>query len=416
MNAIPREVEQELADTSKYVRVPARTIFDEHDEVYHVDAGGRPCRPDAPGAKKKVRRFTREKLEEIARRCNRRDATGSLAPLCFGHTDPDQKDETKQPAPRGYACGYSVAYSPELGRNVLRADFYVKKAHYQQARTFPRVSIELWERHGVIDPISLLRRSPARDLGQWTYSRKDGVLRYSMGDQMDDMPDDAPPPGEGAAEVGGPTPEEHEQYARHCYSHPLAQKFSAHYAMPEEPEVPEPMGRPDPTAAPDAEEPLMHGMAVTGASNGAVPKPAAPAKGKPTQFAKDMEASRISKMEREIALLRRERDGEIEGRNLEAGRRWVATLAGEGFELDPDEEALAFSKLDEAGRARRAESVRRYHRQAPVGYDRAVPVAKAAGAREADGIQSDGHFDRALQYTRANGCSFEEALEQTRTK
>ncbi len=107
--------------------------------------------------------------------------------------------------------------------------------------------------------------------------------------------------------------------------------------------------------------------------------------------------------------------------NLEVGRRLVATLAAEGFDLDADKEALRFSKLDAAGRTERMQEIRSNYRHAPVGGVR-IPVEpgvkKQVNGKEArtDGIQDDGHYQRALHYVRENSSTFEEALRQTRTK
>jgi hypothetical protein len=158
-----------------YRRFPSREIFDEHVEVYHVDEKGEPCAPTDRGAKKVVRRFSRKELKEIAARCNARTRTGALTPLSLGHTDPDQPDEAKQPRLVGYAKNFKVRKQSKRrgGKWVLCADFFVKQAHLEEARTFPRVSIELWPEDKVIDPIALLRRTPQRDLAQWvSYSKK----------------------------------------------------------------------------------------------------------------------------------------------------------------------------------------------------------------------------------------------------
>lgn len=428
-----REIDAELNDPTKYVRVPGRVIFDEHDEVYW-EKDGRPVPEGTAGAKRKVRRFSKDRLEEIASRCNERDATGSLSPIIFGHTDPKQKDETRQPRGRGYAREYAVAYSEPLGRHVITSTFFVKKADYAEAKTYPRVSIELWDRHGVIDPIALLRRTPARDLGQWTYSRDDGpVLRYAMGaEQMDENDDDdldlPEAPMDEEAPAAEPSHEEQaEAFNRHCYSHPYAAKMAAHYAMPADEGAP--MGDDDPTAPPSAmpgqEAPLMNNMATLGGSNGFIPgskkKPAAPKKEGPSQFARDSERLVASRYEKRIAALEAQLAETRQKESLESGRRYVTQLAAEGYELDADEEALAFSRLDEEGRQKRADHVRRYYRQAPVGYDRPLPLAQTtptAPKKDKDGKQKAAEemrdLDEAMYFVRERGMSYDEAVQYAR--
>jgi hypothetical protein len=439
MSDVLREIDAELNDVSKYVRLPGRVIFDEHDEVYFVDADGRPCSPRDEGAKKKVRRFDRKRLEEIAARCNARDATGSLSPLAIGHTVPDRYDdegnliervpEDKQPEGVGYARRYSVAYDGSKRRHVLKTDFYVRRERMDYARSFPRVSVELWDKHGVIDPISLLRRTPARDIGQWTYGRDGLVLRYSRELQMDEPieGDDLALPG-GAPGADAPPEPSHEekldQYMRHCYSHPHAGYVAQHYAMPAEgadlaPPA-DPMGAEpaDPTAPPDAggDEPIMNSAAS--ATNGGIPRQHA-RKGPRSQAAMDAERIQYSRERRELEELRKKVAGLEKANAEETARRYVTQLVGEGYELDADEEVRQFAALGEPERVKRADHVRRYYRQAPVGYAMPVPTAdrRKEDGDDRPGVVTDGeHFERALQYSRRLECGWEEAVAKTKNK
>jgi hypothetical protein len=166
MTAQSRFDESALLDPAQYTLVRGRTLFDEHTEY------------DAEGKATQV--FNKDRLEKMADRNNRRARTGQLCPIAIGHTVDDEKDHTgkvtykareeDQPELVGYVKNYRVKFSKRLGKYVVRADWYIRNDKFQKAASFPRVSIERWK-DDTIDPVSLLRRTPARDLGQWTYAR-----------------------------------------------------------------------------------------------------------------------------------------------------------------------------------------------------------------------------------------------------
>ncbi len=423
-----RNILSRLSDTNHYVRVPDVTVFDEHTEEYFEDASGKPCREGAPGAKKKVRDFDQGKLSEIARRCNERDKTGSLAPLTFGHTIAGEDDESKQPEPIGYATRYSVEHDADLDRAVIKADFFIKKEKYQKASTFPRVSIELWPKQGVIDPIALLRRTPQRDLGQWLYGGESigPVLRYQRENPMasskrygameddlfDDGPGEAPESPDGAD--GGMSDEEHDQYMRHVHGHPLAKKYNAHcatkYGMPPPEEAPPEPGN-DPTDLPSADEPaappppgappLRNGM--PSATN------AFPLK-KSRSATQDQDAIKFARLEREVASLRKERDDARGRENMASARALVTQLLAEDFVLDAEKEVQRFARLDDVQRNERADWIREYGRRAPVGGDSSLgPIAKrgSANARTPDLDDPESlpleDVEKILRYQRQHG-------------
>ena len=179
----------ELDDPDKWVFCDDVPVFDEHDE--HQCPGcqkgmsDRPFRCQKCGqASRLVRRFGKVDLEEIAAGCNVRDGQGNLCPLTIGHMA-DGVPEKQQPELVGYARKFWVGYHPGLKRNVILARYQVRKDRYDDARTYPRSSVELWLRDRFIDPIALLRRTPQRDLGQWVYSKGGDKLCYSMEASMD---------------------------------------------------------------------------------------------------------------------------------------------------------------------------------------------------------------------------------------
>lgn len=170
------------SDPDAWEVVRAVDVFDEHTKQRRGEDG-----------KESTSKVTKRDLEQIARNNNERDRTGQPCPLTVGHTRDDAPEE-QQPEIVGYARNFRVVYREDLKRYVLRADHYLRKEKATKAREYPRVSVEYWPDSKFLDPIALLRRTPQRDLGQWTYHRRPGkgaVLRYAMGDKsMPDFPDD----------------------------------------------------------------------------------------------------------------------------------------------------------------------------------------------------------------------------------
>ena len=419
-----REFLAEMDRPDRFVRHPAVAVFDEHSEPYWADARtGREVEDPAAHRRaggrlvKKHRRFGRAELERIASNCNRRTALGDLCPITLGHTDPDQPDETAQPEIVGYARRFRVGYDRRRGKWMLYADYYIRADRDDEARTFPRTSVELWPDPGeeIIDPIALIRRTPQRDLGQWVYSRRSNrrVLRYSrefrpMDDEFDDLGGDLPPapPGDGGDHTG-----KLEQFARHCFSHPHAKYLANHYSadaagddlgggMDDLPPPPEGGPGGDPTDLPDADEPDAY-MAAPSASNGGLPGGPPP-----EQYRRDSRRIAYARLQREVAELRQK------AATAEA-RRHVSQLEAEGCVLDAGVEVPAFARLDEAGMARRADHIRRYYRRAPVGGGGRVPLASTPAATPATGELPPARLDAALQYARTHGVGFDEALAKT---
>lgn len=164
----------DFTDSSAWTVTRDVAVFDEHQ--------------DRSKDGKLVRKFTRKDLVAIAENCNRREAKGQLCPLSIGHTQ-DDAPETQQPELVGYARNFRVKYDEALGRYTIRADYYLKADKAKEAATYPRTSVEYWPDDKVFDPIALIRRTPRRDLGQWTYGRplarkhsKLRPVRYAMGE------------------------------------------------------------------------------------------------------------------------------------------------------------------------------------------------------------------------------------------
>ena len=447
-----KEFLERLSDPTEYVLVPDVAIFDEHEEEGEPDSKGKPGKP---------RKFTKKALQLIADRSNARDKTGTLCPISLGHTDPGQNDATKQPPIVGFARNYRVAFDPALGRNTLRADYYIRASEFDTAQKFPRTSIELWPGDWIVDPVALLSSTtPARDVGMWIaqrycrapgrhtrallYAKQSLVLRYSLRKPdmaaaqyaMDDAPDadapDADAPDQFAAGLDGnpasddpaapptddkPTPEEHEMYCRHCASHPLAMKMAKHYAMEEAGDEP----AADPTGPPDADdEPDRFAASFPSSTNGSLPGGKAKPFARGRTVTQDVEAIRYARLQSEVAALRAERDAEKAASATADARRRVTQLESEGYAIkDPEAEVLRFARRTPAQRDEHESYIRENFVQAPVGRVGRVDLAPAAGRAAAAplGDITAEHSSRAQQYMRTHKLgsdSWNEAVEKTR--
>lgn len=414
MSAIRERLQKLLSDENLYVKVPDVAIFDEHQERYFVDSNGRKC-DEADSVDEVVRNFDREELQEIADSCNERDESGSLSPLVFGHTIPGEKDETKQPPPKGYALGYGVRYDKSLGRNVLTTNFYVRKDHFEAAKTFPRISVELWPKHKVVDPIALIRRTPRRDLPQWIYSREgDEVLRYSMESEMPkryemddidpvDTPSEMDAPGDEASQA--------EAFVRHCMKFPGFKEMVDRYSAPPM-SAEEPPG-PNPTDMPSD---MVQNSAAASATNGTLPV------GMPRKDS-DVEQNarlvRSNNAARQLAEMQARLDKMDAEKRAAEGARYVTQLLSEGYELDATRESEHFARLDESAREEHADYVRKFHKHNVIGNR--VPIlgeGSAAPQRNArdSSEPSDKEFAEAMHYVREGTIpDFDTALAKVRS-
>jgi len=107
--------------------------------------------------------WDRQKLNRLATNSNRRATeNGTPTSIVIGHT-PGRKEE--EIVHVGYARNYRVGrFGPKQKLGIL-ADFYYKPDLYSKAMQFPHRSIELWTDDMIIDPVSLLARTPQLDLG-----------------------------------------------------------------------------------------------------------------------------------------------------------------------------------------------------------------------------------------------------------
>lgn len=128
-----------------------------------------------------------QRLQIISNNANRREqATGDCATIVLGHTDDDLTEE-QQPKTVGLIKNCAVEPLFDTGRMAIWADFYIFDDCLDEARDYPRRSVELWAGRNEIDPVSLLKITPERDLGLMLYSRTDEKpYHYSLEDRMAD--------------------------------------------------------------------------------------------------------------------------------------------------------------------------------------------------------------------------------------
>lgn len=225
----------DFADTSFWEQRPGVNVFDVHDRKLV-----RQKRIDGKLHDETVSvSFKKSDLERIALRCNERDKTGNFCPLTLGHTL-DGRPENEQPTIVGYAREFHVMHDPVLKRDVIKSTLYIRKDRLAAAKEYPRISVEYWHDKEFFDPISLLKRTPARDLGQWTYARGNPsqlVLRYAMPEEVIEKKEEVKekPEKDPTLAPGGPegVPPEFSEHFQKCMSHhyPKMAEMHSKYGM-----------------------------------------------------------------------------------------------------------------------------------------------------------------------------------------
>lgn len=382
------EVLKALADPSLWDVGPEANVFDEHVET---------------GADGTQEVFDKPRLDRLAANSNARDRIGQPCPMTLGHTR-DGVAETEQPPIVGYWRNFRVVWDARLAKWVVRALPYVRRDQAETARQYPRVSVERWPGADFFDPIAILKVTPRQDLGQWTYQRPGGKIRYSMEHApMADTPKPATPP---AAPATPPPPAggEHEEYARvkghvhrymaECYPHLHA--MHASYAASLAP--PGPAGGPPAVPAPDPTKPPV-------------------ARPEVERMQADSLAIKYARLEQEIAA---ERKARVEAES----ERCIVQLEAEGYRF-PDlpgkpgsgraREVQRLAGLTPEGRVERMEEVRLCYQRSPVptGFVQLAPVQEGGGQPKA---MTREQFAEARKYQRAQQAAgkavrWEEAVE-----
>lgn len=358
----------DFTNATQWERRPGVNVFDEHERKLT-----RRKKVDGKDVDESVTvQFKKHDLEQIAAECNERDRTGNFCALSLGHTL-DGRPEIEQPPHVGYARQFYVAYDNTLKRYVIRATYYIRRDRLGAAVEFPRTSVEYWHDRKFFDPIALLRRTPARDLGQWTYALDRGeVLPISVLGSDGSC-------ALGILEKGQWT------YARSDPSQLVLRYAMAEEVIKKEEEVkekPEHKHQPDPTLSPGGPEGVppefsehfmkcaahhfpklaeMHskyGMGTGGPAAGAVPAPVPPIPPplsihpEPPIHMSKSEVERLSKVQSEIDALRMQMQAiapkvtETQTQYAET-QAWRASLERENrlfrFERDLTQMALKYS-------------------------------------------------------------------------
>lgn len=418
-------------------------VFDEHTEERKEivrGADGKPLRDTngEPKVKKTLVRFDRRRLTEIADASNRREReTGDCCPLIIGHTNPD-RPETEQGELVGYARQFRLGQFGPARKLAILSTWYIRKDKVETARKYPRRSVELWELENVLDPISLVIRTPERDLGLLTYERKHGRRIYTMEppvpdrDERDerDEPREDHPAAKTPPEVT-PEPElpEHEdmaaKFAKALWSHPLMRHLARKYAAecgidPDHPEHYEATPAPAP---------------ATPASGTNTTVPSREPARRPDQeeevrrMTKEQDAIRYSRLEMENKALKERLDA-LEQSNRQNALQFTRTqrerdliqLEAEGYQFDRAEELDTVADLDSAKYAKHLDRARKYYRRSPIDAHGEIPVARVAdpkGMRDSRTGGQPSRFskeqrDLALQMVEETGKTYSECLKIVR--
>lgn len=379
-------------DASAWEKVEGVNVFDAHEERA----------PDGT----LLRKFGRGDLEEIARNCNARDEQGNLCPLTIGHTL-DNPSEPVQPEHVGYARRFAVGWDYRLQRYVIRATYYLRKEDADRAKTYPRTSVELWGKDRFFDPIALLRRTPQRDLGQWTYSRNSHQekLRYSM----DDTTPVAAVPAVPAAAPAVPAvaqPEldpEHQEMAEKFWAH-LSQKvpvlkymcdqYAAQAAAPAVPAVP--------AAVP----------AVAGATNSL---PSDPEKERMQKSQSDIEISRYQRenddLKARMAALEKANLAREQEAKVARYERDLTGLIGQGYSFDLAEEVGDSKDMSPEQFAKHVERIKKRYSKRPVGDF--IHTADEAPDETTNGGMPKNRLQECLKYHREHPeMTWKDAMEK----
>ena len=377
----------DFADTSRWAPHANVNVFREHEIK---DRAG-----------KIVRAVDKAKLDTICRNLNVKDSQGQLCAITIGHTIDDEHDdqgklifkakETDQPQIAGYAREFKVCYDGALKAFVIRAGkWYIDRAKEAEAKSYPRVSPEWWPKGDLLEPISIIRRTPRLDLGQWCYTRNGQRIRYAMGEW--DMPDPVAAPD--AAEADGQLEEKIMRCVMRCLKDPEVLKMMATPAAP----------------------------AAPGPLNAAAPAAPAP---ESERFANEAEKIRYTRQQGEIDRLKAEA-AEIKLTYSRAGAEsTVKQLLYEGFDVGgADEKQRAertermvqkFMRLEPKERGEYEAEIRECYQRAPVGGPMLRTYEPQAGRQESD-EPSEQETMAAVQYMRKSGKDWDEAIKFVRKK
>jgi hypothetical protein len=373
----------DLDDPSKFVREPEADLFDEHEVK---DKDGRV-----------IKRVTKADLEQYMAECNTRDLEGCPAAMTCGHTVDDEYDqagklvrratEQEQPPIWGYFRHWKVAYSAQKKRHVLRATPFVMKEHAEEARKYPRASVEAWKTKKIIDPVAILKRTPERPM-VWThqaagerYKPQDahrGCYRYAMepeaaasGGASDPLDPTAAP------RADAPGPEEvkrFEMLAGACF--PKLKEMHDKYAAAC-------------SAAPAMDAPA--------------PGAAEPSKGKPMDDKEKHEMDELKK----LVKVQGETNARLERGLVESARRRdLEKYQARGFQFDLEDELKDVVDLGPEKYAAHLKRIERYVKD-PAAGEPLVNTSGPAGAGETADKFGMAQMEKANEYMEQNHAALQ---------
>jgi hypothetical protein len=357
-------------------------------------------------------RVDKDRLERIAAVNNARFTPGALT---LGHTVPHQYDqdgrvaratpEGEQPETVGYLKGFSVRWHPGLKKYALYARYYLAKDREAEARTYPRTSVEWFPDDDSLPSVSLLRRAPRLDLGQWTYAAGGrACLRYAIDGPDGDAPDPTDPADHRDANA--------DLVNQICAA--LEKKYPGLATLA----APPPGAGPPGAAPPDLNAagpgfPGGGGNAFLPGPGGAPPR--RPEEGLP--MADPRQPATPAAPVDVLAQLRADLDQERQQTRDLALRyaraeceRIADALDAAGYQFDRGHLVGELVPLDDAGRLAAAERVRKYSRQAPVGGE---PIRFAEADRPV--VTTAEERDAAVRLATHSKISFDDALTRLRT-
>lgn len=391
---------ESLDDPNKFVTADNVPVFDEHDE--YDDDG------------KLIRSFGEKELQTIADRCNARVAeSGNVATLTLGHTL-DDAPETEQPPVVGYARNFRVARFGPSQKLGLLATFHYLKDRFDEAKQYGQRSIEYWVKDKFIDTIALLKRTAERPLGVVTFRKKGLVkLRYSMADDQADRTENEADDQEYAKfrrfmkkyqdEESQQEVEDGEVPDKNFKGGNQGAQAAAMWAQTDDKKAR--VATKDGSAY-DSDK--MDGNWHSRQSK----------RGEVDRMQRDQESIRYSRMEAEVAAVKKENAEILAKYRRSARERDLIQLEAEGFQIDRAEELAAVENLEDAAYTSHLERVRKNYRRLPVGRMVGVfdgPV-DPSGPGKANGATTKDQSEEAVKLAYSKKISFDEALREVKTR
>ena len=170
----------DLADPAKFRTIRRVPVLDAHEPIKKkVFDPSAISEANPKGLVDRVLTVDEADLEVLAANSNRRASEGNPPSLQLGHTPLEDRPEQFQPKHVGFAANYCV--EKINGAPHLVADLHYLAGQYDEAETYPRISVE---RVGYDDParhhigaVALIRREPERHLPAVGYGSASPLAR-----------------------------------------------------------------------------------------------------------------------------------------------------------------------------------------------------------------------------------------------